>query len=315
MYAIIISCLIIGYACMSNTLSFFNVSTPLISSQDVPFHAEIAAWYPAVHHAQQEALTQNPYSAESPAAALWQEQVYFNFPVLVAAALEIKKVCREQHLNRVLFATRDCINLYKCFSKMFPEVSAAIFHVSRLAVQHMSSDYRAYCRGMLAQPCLIVDGYGSGNTFIQLFDDIGLVRPYLFIVARTATANGIINAAEVDTSSEIERLNATRYGVLLDFSAGLPLRSACEYSLELVNSQCLAFEACLAAFRVDETALTPATSATIIALLLGKLRKCSASRRYLSFQAVHTPDDHTSLAPYRHPVLAKMLMLTDTPKN
>lgn len=230
------------YGMIDSRLANFGALSVFCDQGAEAVRRHIQGWSPQIAQAQTGAHVASPYEKSSREGALWAEQVDFNFPLCVSCAFLIQKEIEHLGVQRVLFARRDTLRLKKVFNALFPEIETEIFYTSRKATRIMSPSYLEYCKSILTQPCLIIDGFGSGRTFNLCFQKVGRSHPFRFVCG-AGGKNSLTHSFGL--ADEFERVNAGTEGTLIDFTEAGPVLAECEHPIDLVEVQERAFEACL----------------------------------------------------------------------
>lgn len=210
-------------------------------------------------------LQNNPYSVSSNNHHLWNEQVGINIPVLYVTCIYLYRYIRRKKLTTILFATRDCSQLYKLFKTLFPNINSHYFHCSRnmfsLGFAQSVEPYTKYVTELVTQngkytietgmkSTLYVDIHGSGQHLYSYFRKNYKYQPACFLLSSSCQnkqdmpyiCQKSLKHKRLHTvvynrhGGIIEMLNYDKVGTLQSFSSdGLPIRDDTEYPLSLVE--------------------------------------------------------------------------------
>lgn len=196
----------------------------------------------------------NPYSNHSDEWSMWQEQCYYNFPILYLGSIYVYLYAKKNNCKRFLFATRDCCHWYKIFTKMFPDEICHYFNCSRnmfsLACNESHPLFKNYVESLVEDEMdqsIYVDIHGSGqHLFKYIKREFKETPPYCFLLSSGCEnkddfptsvdryRDHILSLIFKERGGHIEMLNYDLVGTMQNYSVKGPIRDKPEYSLEQI---------------------------------------------------------------------------------
>lgn len=216
----------------------------------MPWEETLADYAPNLGYFARYVRLQNPYPASKPQWFLWNEQAWYNLPLLLLASHAL----RDRHSDRpIAFALRDGIHWQPLYESLFPQSHSCTFDSSRKLYQEAAPGYRDYLCRALGQDLprwVIADIQGTGRSAALFFARALQVNPTQFFCcsdrAPALVPHGYVSDGTVNWDA-VERFNCANYGSALAWGNGAPIRAACEYPAHYLEAQHGAMQLAIAA--------------------------------------------------------------------
>ncbi len=183
---------------------------------------------------------QNPYAASKPEWFLWNEQAWYNLPVLVLASHALSRFADDRP---IAFTLRDAVHWHPLYRALYPDSDTFTFNASRRLYQEAAPGYRDYiasCFGVQLPKTVIADIQGTGRSAALFFARALQVNPMRFFVCSDQSPalvpHGFVGDGTVNWDA-VERFNCAPYGSALAWGNGEPVRGACEYPAHYLEAQ------------------------------------------------------------------------------
>ncbi len=198
--------------------------------------------FPEAAAAMRTARLQCPYGPKSPEREAWMAQANGNIGFLWMAAAAVREYVGDRW-KRVLFVSRDGLQLRRVFSTLYPDVETGVLWASRQTLTEPDDRFTRYVRGEVTDGTLVVDIHGSGNSVNLFTKATGFSPPWLFVVAVARCPRfGLMHAPYLTESasgiagSRIEVCNYDVEGRVVGVTDdGQPIRAPVEYDTAAVR--------------------------------------------------------------------------------
>lgn len=172
----------------------------------------------------------NPYELNSNEYNLWNEAAKYTVSLNCLLSIYINE--NFSSYSKLLFSTRDCINLFNIYKSLYPnDDRVVLFHTSRLMYYKPSSSYLEYTKSNLIENSLVIDLQGSGNSFNHFCTQTNTNSNLFLVVDFGNSMNNKQSLFDLNAykfSDKIERVNYSTLGHLIDYQ-NHPIREKCEY--------------------------------------------------------------------------------------
>lgn len=172
----------------------------------------------------------NPYEINTNEYNIWNEASKYTVPLNCLLSVYVNE--NFKNYKKLLFSTRDCINLFNIYNSLYPNDNRGVlFQTSRLMYYKPSSSYLEYTKNLMDEDSLIIDLQGSGNSF-NYFSYHNKINSNLFLVVdfgeKLDNKQSLFDLNEYKFSDKIERVNYSTLGHLVGYEES-PIREKCEY--------------------------------------------------------------------------------------
>lgn len=172
---------------------------------------------------------QNPYTIYSHNYNLYNDQIYYNIPILIMISAQLNKIMQNENRNTLLCCTRDGCLLEHIFKTLYPQYTCVKFHTSRKIYKNYNEAYKIYIKNTYNDNnCIIFDGNGSFKSGRKIFLEVFgyLPRVHLFSFNHTETkydkltynidsninSNGhLFEAYNIDTIGTLLEMNSKNF--------------------------------------------------------------------------------------------------------
>ena len=200
----------------------------------------------------------NPYiNSNKNYSNMWLEQCGINLPLMYVCSIYLYIYAKERNIDTFLFATRDCSQWFKIFSKMFPKENSIYYNCSRnmfdIGKDTQNKYFKQYtdeCIKTSVKNAVYIDIHGTGRHPLTFFKEIYGEMPHFFMISSSyrnysefpdisieqKRLDRFINLVFDARGTPIEMLNYDIVGTMKNYDKNGAQRCDPEYSLKYLEA-------------------------------------------------------------------------------
>jgi hypothetical protein len=183
----------------------------------------------------------NPFRPEDYHHKLWKLYSRSALPALLVMIQKIRQIFRKYRAGSIAFLSRDMYITHRVFKELYPEIDSRYVLFSRRAGDKCSKEYKEYWKSHVDENTIVVDLYGTGNSFYRFQKNNGDLPFSAYIMCHKVFNKKYTKQhwKTINLSTHgpwfMESLHYSTHGSFADIVNGVPLGYKMEYRMEEIQ--------------------------------------------------------------------------------